>query len=124
MLEALVAVRRGEHYFSHSVRDRVLHDYVDVVRAGGSGEVSPLSPREREVLQLLAEGKSTKEMADTLNVSVKTVESHRKQIMASKPWDSTELCFLAKSSRTGAVRLRVWTIAPALRWKPLRFADS
>jgi DNA-binding NarL/FixJ family response regulator len=41
-----------------------------------------LSPREREVLQLLAEGKSTKKIADVLCVSTKTVETHRRQIMA------------------------------------------
>lgn len=81
VIEALVAVQRGETYFSQSVRDTVLHDYVDIVRGGDNADVSPLSPREREVLQLLAEGKSTKEMADMLGVSVKTIESHRKQIM-------------------------------------------
>lgn len=81
VVEALAAMQRGELYFSHSVRDTVLNDYVDLVRGGESSDASPLSLREREVLQLLAEGKSTKEMADILGVSVKTIESHRKQIM-------------------------------------------
>jgi DNA-binding NarL/FixJ family response regulator len=81
VIEAVEVVQRGELYFSRSVRDEVLQDYVDLIRGSKGASPSPLSPREREVLQLLAEGKSTKDMADILNVSVKTVESHRKQIM-------------------------------------------
>jgi DNA-binding NarL/FixJ family response regulator len=81
VIEAVEVVQRGELYFSRSVRDEVLQDYVDLIRGSKGASPSPLSPREREVLQLLAEGKSTKDMADILNVSVKTIESHRKQIM-------------------------------------------
>jgi DNA-binding NarL/FixJ family response regulator len=58
----------------------VVEDYVQHARQGPEPP-SPLSPREREVLQLLAEGLSTKEVAFRLGVSVKTVETHRKQIM-------------------------------------------
>lgn len=78
VIEAIEVVQKGELFFSHSVRDQVLHEYVELVREGDN---SPLSPREREVLQLLAEGKATKDVAGILNVSVKTVESHRKQVM-------------------------------------------
>lgn len=81
VIEALDVVQRGKLFFSKSVRDKVLHGYVELVRGSDGSRTSPLSPREREVLQLLAEGKSTKDMAGILNVSVKTVESHRKQIM-------------------------------------------
>jgi len=53
--------------------------------SGGGGETSSafnrLSPREREVLQLMAEGRATKEIAHDLGVSVKTVETHRRQVM-------------------------------------------
>jgi two-component system response regulator NreC len=81
VIDALVVVQKGELFFSRSVRDTVLHEYVEMIRGGEASCTPPLSPREREVLQLLAEGKSTKDMADILNVSVKTIESHRKQIM-------------------------------------------
>jgi DNA-binding CsgD family transcriptional regulator len=49
---------------------------------GEEDEVSELSGREREVLQLIAEGKATQEIADTLFISVKTVEAHRAKIKA------------------------------------------
>ena len=81
VIEAVAAVHRGELFFSLSVRDQVLRDYVDRVRDDEHSSESPLSGREREVLQVLAEGKSTKDTARLLNISVKTVESHRKQIM-------------------------------------------
>ena len=81
VIEAIEEVRKGELFFSIAVRDQVLRDYVEWVRVGSNLSRSPLSGREREVLQLLAEGKSTKDTAGILNVSVKTVESHRKQIM-------------------------------------------
>lgn len=81
VIEAINVVSRGGVFFSLSLRDRVLQHYVDWMREGGDTADTPLSGREREVLQLLAEGKSTKEMADLLCVSVKTIESHRKQIM-------------------------------------------
>lgn len=81
LIEAIVAIQRGEIFFSRSVREKVLHEYIEWVRERNDSAYSPLSAREREVLQLLAEGKSTKETAGALNISVKTVESHRKQIM-------------------------------------------
>ncbi len=77
---ALKAVLRGETYLSPAVSKGVVSDYVQRLR----GEEKPgaqLTPRQREVLQLIAEGKSTKEIARRLDVSVKTVESHRSQLM-------------------------------------------
>jgi DNA-binding NarL/FixJ family response regulator len=81
VIAAINAVERGQLFFSSSVREQILRDYVDLIQDGDGPSASPLSPREREVLQLLAEGKSTKEIAGVLSVSVKTVESHRKQTM-------------------------------------------
>ncbi len=81
VIRAIETVQKGELFFSHSVKDQVLQEYVELVREKESLSESPLSPREREVLQLLAEGKSTKDAAGILNVSIKTVESHRKQVM-------------------------------------------
>lgn len=81
VIQAINDVQKGEMFFSHSVREQVLQEYVAWIREGGCSSYSPLSAREREVLQLIAEGKSTKDIAGILNVSVKTIESHRKQIM-------------------------------------------
>lgn len=74
---ALRAVSRGETYLSPAVSRLVVDDYLRH-KAPAPG----LSPRQREVLQLIAEGHSTKEIAHRLGVSVKTAESHRFQIMA------------------------------------------
>jgi DNA-binding NarL/FixJ family response regulator len=81
VIEAILSVQSGELFLSRSVRTEIMRDYVQRLRAGGEGSRSPLTPREREVLQLLAEGNPTKAMADILHVSVKTIESHRKRIM-------------------------------------------
>ena len=82
VIEAISAVRRGEVYFSPAVHDQVLQDYVERLKQNDVPAKPELSGREREVLQLLAEGQSTKQIAATLNISVKTVESHRNQIMS------------------------------------------
>lgn len=77
---ALTAVLRGETYLSPAVSKGVLSDYVQRLRSDESAGVQ-LSPRQTEVLQLVAEGHSSKEIARRLDVSVKTVESHRSQLM-------------------------------------------
>ena len=77
---ALTAVLRGETYLSPAVSKGVVHDYVQRLR----DEQQPgdaLSPRQREVLQLIAEGLSTKDIARRLDLSVKTVDTHRSQLM-------------------------------------------
>ena len=77
---AIDSVIQGKIYLSPSISRAVIDDYLQRV----GGPVSPLeqlTPRQREILQLLAEGKNTKEVAYDLGVSVKTVESHRLQLM-------------------------------------------
>ena len=77
---AIRAVARGETYLSPPVSKQVISDYM--LRAGSEpSSLDRLTPRQREVLQLIAEGHSTKEIAFTLKVSVKTVESHRTELM-------------------------------------------
>jgi DNA-binding NarL/FixJ family response regulator len=76
--QAIEDVSHGAIYLSPSVSQMV----VDVYRSKKGFQPSPLSPREREVLQLVAEGKTTKEVAVVLGVSVKTAESHRTRIMS------------------------------------------
>lgn len=76
---ALRSVMRGESWFSPAVSRQVVEGYVQ--RVGGEATAEVLTPRQREVLRLVAGGKSTKEIAYDLNLSVKTVETHRAQIM-------------------------------------------
>ena len=68
-------------YLGDGVIDLLVKDYVDGLSSDSSTSAAELTPREREVLQLLAEGKSTKEIAGIISISVKTVETHRKHIM-------------------------------------------
>jgi DNA-binding NarL/FixJ family response regulator len=78
--QAVKAVERGETYLSPPISKQVIKDYVQ--RAGGEGTLfERLTPRQREVLQLIAEGYTTKAIAQMLKVSVKTVETHRAQLM-------------------------------------------
>ena len=76
---ALRSVVRGESWFSPAVSRQVVEGYVQ--RVGGEPVADVLTARQREVLKLVAGGRSTKEIAFDLNLSVKTVETHRAQIM-------------------------------------------
>lgn len=76
---ALRSVIRGESWLSPAVSRQVVEGYVQ--RVGGEPGTDALTARQREVLALVAAGKSTKEIAFTLNLSVKTIETHRAQIM-------------------------------------------
>ncbi len=76
---ALRSVMRGESWLSPAVSRQVVEGYVQ--RSGAEAAPDVLTARQREVLRLVASGKSTKEIAFFLNLSVKTVETHRAQIM-------------------------------------------
>jgi two-component system response regulator NreC len=80
LLKAVSALSAGGSYFSPAVSKVLLHGYLQEV-GDPADDLSGLSGREREVLQLIAEGKSNKEVAHILNVSVSTVETHRKHVM-------------------------------------------
>ena len=77
---AIKAVLRGETFLSSAVSKGVLSDYVGRLRSDAVTSTQ-LTPRQREVLQLIAEGYSTKEVARRIELSVKTVETHRTQLM-------------------------------------------
>lgn len=81
LIKAVQEVLLDRYYISEDISTTVLNDYVGKL-VGEVEESSELSGREREVLQLLAEGKSTQKIAETLFVSVKTVEAHRAKIKA------------------------------------------
>ena len=78
---AIEAVMRDETYLSPRVSKSLLSGIVDGRAAPGGSSLDGLTPRQREVLQLVAEGRSTKEIAYALEVSVKTVETHRAALM-------------------------------------------
>ncbi len=83
LVAAVEALQSDKTFFTSRVADMVLGGYLGRSRpAADSDPVLPnLTPREREIVQLLAEGKSTKEVATHLNLSVKTAETHRSNIM-------------------------------------------
>ena len=81
MLEAIRAVSINRTYLSSSIIDIVIKDYINRLRKDELSVFSILTAREREVLQLIAEGKTMKEIAPLLNLSVKTVEKHRANLM-------------------------------------------
>ena len=78
---AINSVAQGKTYLSPSISRTVIDSYLERV-GGESGPLEHLTPRQREILQLIAEGKNTKEIAYLLGISVKTVETHRLQLMA------------------------------------------
>jgi DNA-binding NarL/FixJ family response regulator len=82
LVRAIREVMKGKKYLSPDIARGVVDEYVEI---SSSLSANPafvvLTDRERETLQLIAEGKSTKEVADALSVSVKTVETHRRNIM-------------------------------------------
>lgn len=82
---ALRAIARGERYLSPAISQVVLEDYLRLLRGSAASEARAgevlLTQRQREVLQLIAEGRSTREIAERLSISIKTVETHRAQIM-------------------------------------------
>jgi DNA-binding NarL/FixJ family response regulator len=81
LVSAIQAVIQGDTYLSPGIAGIVVQDYLTKLTTDRSSADTVLTNREREVLQLIAEGNSTKEIAARLTVSVKTVETHRRQIM-------------------------------------------
>jgi two-component system, NarL family, response regulator NreC len=81
LAQAIRLVMGSKTYLSPGVAEIVVKDYVHRVPGPAQTAFSVLTAREREVLQLMAEGKSTSQIAELLHISIKTVETHRQQIM-------------------------------------------
>ncbi len=81
LVAAIRAVHRGEAVLSPAVTRLVLEDYLRRDGSAGAPASGELTPREREVLQLIAEGYTSKEIAEMLSLSVKTVQAHRTSLM-------------------------------------------
>ncbi len=80
---AIEKIRQGKTYVSPYFSEQLIGELVQIGRQEGKGafEVDPLTTREREVVKLIAEGRSSKEIADLLFISVRTVDNHRANIM-------------------------------------------
>ncbi len=81
LVSAITAVVANQNYMSQKIADTVMKDYANILESSDSSPASTLTAREREVLQLIAEGLKTKDIATRIHVSVKTVETHRQQVM-------------------------------------------
>jgi two-component system response regulator NreC len=82
LARAIRAAAAGKSFFSRAVGQVLLQDYMRrLQRTGAEDSYELLSPRERETLQLVAEGKSSKDIANLLSLSVYTVETHRARVM-------------------------------------------
>jgi len=81
LTKAIKIVMKDQLFLSSGIADVVVEDYVRKIGSSNPSAFCTLTDREREVLQLLAEGKSTKQIASTLHLSAKTIETHRQQIM-------------------------------------------
>jgi len=81
LLTAIREVLKGNHYVSPLVTRNALDLFISSAKTGGSKLADRLTPRQREVLQLVAEGRSRKEIASALSISVKTVEFHKATLM-------------------------------------------
>ena len=79
IVEACRAAMRGESFLYPSAVNTLVRDFL--ARPGQESDYDPLTPRELEVLKLIAEGKTSKEIAQTLVLSIKTVERHRADIL-------------------------------------------
>lgn len=82
LVEAVRAAARGEAFLYPAVAQQVVRDYLDQMQRGdGRGRYDGLTEREREVLVLIAEGRTNQQIAEKLSISVKTVQTHRAHLM-------------------------------------------
>ena len=81
LVASVEALQHGRTFFTAKVARLVLKGYLHLSTEGDPASRAVLTPREREIIQLVAEGKTSKEVATTLNLSVKTAETHRTNLM-------------------------------------------
>jgi DNA-binding NarL/FixJ family response regulator len=110
LLECLETVSKGEYYMdsslSHAVVESLVKTREQETEVTGTG-YSTLTPREQEILRLLAEGLSAKEIADKLFISQKTVENHRSNIMNKLDLHST-VELVRYAAKYGLIDVNLW----------------
>jgi len=88
LVAAIRALGQHKHYFTNHISEVVFARYMDGESGAGKGKTEGLTPREREIVQLVGEGKSNKETGALLGISTKTVETHRATTMRKLRLDS------------------------------------
>lgn len=106
LIQCIHTVISGRIYLSPTITPMIVKEFISPTRGDVLAANAELSAREREVLQMIAEGNSTKKIADSLCISVKTVETHRKNIM-----EKTELHTVADLVKY-AIRQGLTTVEP------------
>jgi DNA-binding NarL/FixJ family response regulator len=105
LAKAIRIVAAGETYLGPKISELIIKDYLQQIPDEAAAPYETLTPREREIVQLIAEGRNTKEIAFTFNVSLKTVENQRHAIM--KKLDLYSIAELTKYAvREGLTSLR------------------
>lgn len=95
VVEAIGVVARGRKYLSHRLSETLAEELIyDEKRLKSGGPIQSLSPREREIIQMVVEGKSSAQIANTLFLSVKTIETYRSRLM--KKLDTPNIPALVK----------------------------
>jgi DNA-binding NarL/FixJ family response regulator len=87
--QAIEAVLQGKYYLTPSIAKPVIEKALNAEKPAVKGSIAELTPRQRQVLQLIGEGKRTKEIAELLKLSVKTVEFHKNCIMSELNFHTT-----------------------------------
>jgi DNA-binding NarL/FixJ family response regulator len=81
LFRAIAAIRGDRHYVTGKLADELMDDISNIARGDGTLPLNPLSHRERQILELIAEGRLNREIAELLHISVRTVENHRARLM-------------------------------------------
>jgi DNA-binding NarL/FixJ family response regulator len=92
LLEAIRSIDSGAEYFAPDITKKIMHSFVSGTKKGSNADHSnkySLTPREKEILKLYVEGYSNSEVASKLNISVRTVETHKNNIMQKFEFKST-----------------------------------
>lgn len=92
LLEAIRTIHSGNEYYAPSISKKMLTNFVSGLKRGTTTETTAkytLTPREKEILKLYVEGYSNQEVADKLNISIRTVETHKNNIMQKFEFKST-----------------------------------
>lgn len=108
IIKAIHAALKGETYLSPSISHKVIEDYISLKKKSPQEDLyNRLSNREREVFQMIAEGRSTKEISEILYVSPSTVKTHRSNIMEKLKMDNISQ-LIQFAIHLGIVEIQIW----------------